>query len=249
MAARKVMSPVKVPSGSVRAGYYSTPYGKQTAVQVNSQLRSGDITSQDVSPYKPSARERISSVSNAVPSVPGINLPNTSGYSGILMAELLLATIIVGIRAVADYVPNVDTSQPGSQNPPKGMPPLPLYASILGVYFLLSFMTNGGGRKAQFAVAFALLVDIALALNSKTEITQVSTWIDNIGKTGPASTGAYATPPVLDSASGSDTVTGGTTAASESLIQKSLQIIEKAAQNVPGAGPGVSEIVKWISSL
>lgn len=110
---------------------------------------------------------------------PALNQP--TGYQHVLMAEMLVAFGVIGIRAISDYTPASDISKPGTENPTKGASPIVLIAATLMVYFVLAFMASRGGWAARAAAAFGALMIIGLMINSESELADVATWIDNLG--------------------------------------------------------------------
>jgi hypothetical protein len=97
------------------------------------------------------------------------------------MGEMLVAFGIIGVRAIADYVPAGDFHSPGTETPTKGASPIVLITSTLATYFVLAFMATRGGWAAKVAAAFGLLMIAALMINSEDELKSVATWIENIG--------------------------------------------------------------------
>jgi len=142
------------------------------------------------------------------------NPRNPSGYQHVLMGEMLVAFGIIGIRAIADYVPASDSHSPGSESSTKGQSPVVLAVATLAVYFVLAFMATRGGWPAKTAAAFGLLMIVALMINSETELGQVGTWIENIGGNSanqqPVSSGNSSLP----SSGGGSSETGPTIATS-----------------------------------
>lgn len=104
-----------------------------------------------------------------------------TGYQHVLMAEMIVAFVVIGIRAIADYAPDSDMNKPGSEQPNKGASPIVLITATLGVFFVLSFLATRGGNAAKASAAFGLLMIIALMINSESELAQVASWIENIG--------------------------------------------------------------------
>jgi hypothetical protein len=97
------------------------------------------------------------------------------------MGEMLVAFGIIGVRAIADYVPAGDFHSPGSEKPTKGATPIVLIVSTLTVYFVLSFMATRGGWPARVAAGFGLLMIATLMINSESELAAVADWVENIG--------------------------------------------------------------------
>jgi uncharacterized membrane protein YgcG len=97
------------------------------------------------------------------------------------MGEMLAAFGVIGIRAIADYVPAADFHSPGTENPNKGASPIALITATLATYFVLAFMATRGGWAARVAAAFGLLMIAALMINSENELVSVATWVENIG--------------------------------------------------------------------
>ena len=108
-----------------------------------------------------------------------------TGNRAVLMAELLLAFGLIGLRAIADYVPDSDPSNPGTQTPPKGANPVLLAATMIGVFFMLAVVANINAGFAKFSYAFGGLVLVSLLMNSSAELQMVGGWVDNakLGKT------------------------------------------------------------------
>jgi hypothetical protein len=102
------------------------------------------------------------------------------GGQHALMAEFLLFAGIVGLRAVADYVPagQGDTSEgtgKGAITPREGqLGPLPVLAAGFVVFFILSFMAARGGTWARIAAVSGLIIDTALLMKSLPELAKVS---------------------------------------------------------------------------
>jgi hypothetical protein len=110
------------------------------------------------------------------------------GGQHALMAEFLLFAGIVGLRAVADYVP-AEQGQPtegtskGAITPRTGqLGPLPVLAAGFVVFFVLSFLAARGGTWAKIAAAFGLVIDVALLMKSLPELDTVSKSFGNIGQ-------------------------------------------------------------------
>ncbi len=106
------------------------------------------------------------------------------------MAEFLLFCGIVGLRAVADYVP-ADQGQP-TEGTSKGtitprntqLGPLSILAAGLVVFFVLSFLAARGGTWAKIAAAAGLIIDTTLLLKSLPELGTVSKAFEHV--TAPA---------------------------------------------------------------
>ena len=129
-----------------------------------------------------------------------------TGYQHILMGEMVLAFGIIGIRAIADYVPAADAKDPGTENPAKGSSPIVMIVSTLMAYFVLSFLATRGGWAAKASAAFGLLMIVGLMINSEAELGQVATWMQNIGGNGanqPAVSGGSQNLPSNSGTSGS----------------------------------------------
>jgi hypothetical protein len=127
------------------------------------------------------------------------------GGQHALMAEFLLFTGIVALRAVADYVP-AEQGQPtegtskGAITPRSGqLGPLPVLAAGFVVFFVLSFLAARGGAWAKVAAAFGLVVDVALLMKSLPELNTVSKGFGNIGQPQaiPSAAGDMQVPPTL----------------------------------------------------
>jgi hypothetical protein len=102
------------------------------------------------------------------------------GYQHVLMGEMVVSFLIIGLRAVADYIPNEDTHYPGKEAPKKGQSPIVLIASTLVVYFVLSFLATRGEWQARTASAFGTLMILGLLVNSQDELSQVAGWVENM---------------------------------------------------------------------
>jgi hypothetical protein len=109
------------------------------------------------------------------------NPKNPTGYQHVLMGEMIVAFGIIGVRAIADYVPSDDYHSPGSETPTKGATPIVLITTTLVIYFVLSFLATRGGWAARVAAAFGLLMIAGLMINSESELSSVASWIENIG--------------------------------------------------------------------
>src|SRR5271156_594182 len=110
----------------------------------------------------------------------------TKGGQHALMAEFLLFCGIVGLRAVADYVPG-DQGQPTEGTSkgaitPRGaqLGPLPVLAAGLVVFFVLSFLAARGGAWARVAAVSGLIIDTALLMKSLPELATVSKSFENV---------------------------------------------------------------------
>lgn len=141
------------------------------------------------------------------------------GYSGkrMLTAELIVAFLIVAVRAVADYEPQADGTIKGKIAHPKGQyGPLPILAGLIMTFFVLSFLAASGGTKARLAVIAGGIIDIALLMKSADEFKKVAdTFGGNLG-TGQLPAGdwqtegtAAGTPIQSDSGSGASSSGGG----------------------------------------
>ena len=125
-------------------------------------------------------RERgATSLANVREGVGQIQAP--TGYQHVLMGEMIVAFVIIGIRAIADYAPDSDLSKPGTEQPQKGASPIVLITATLGVFFVLSFLATRGGYAAKASAAFGLLMIVGLMINSEAELAQVAHWIESIG--------------------------------------------------------------------
>jgi hypothetical protein len=115
------------------------------------------------------------------------------GGQHALMAEFILFCGIVGLRAVADYVPRNEGGDKGEIQPRAGqLGPLPILAAGFIVYFVLSFLAARGGTWAKAAAAFGLLIDLVLLMKSLPELGTVSQGFTNISQPQAASTGGTA---------------------------------------------------------
>jgi hypothetical protein len=131
------------------------------------------------------------------------NPKNPSGYQHVLMGEMVAAFVIIGIRAIADYVPSSDLRTGGTETPQKGASPVVLIVSTLSVYFVLSFMATRGGWPARIASAFGLLMIVALMINSAAELNQVAGWVESIGTNNASQPSQVSASPVINSGNGS----------------------------------------------
>lgn len=95
-----------------------------------------------------------------------------------LMAEFLVALVLIALRACADYVPADDESKPGSEQPSTGAHPLTMLAATLLVYFVLSLGARSGAWLARACVMFGALIDVTLLVNSRDEFETVTGWFD-----------------------------------------------------------------------
>lgn len=112
------------------------------------------------------------------------------GSQNAVMAELLIAVIIVVMRAAADYVPAAGGAEKGDVTPKSGqLGPVATLAGILAVFFLLSFAAVRGGTAGRLAAIGGAVVDLALLLKSMPEITAVAQFF------GPPPAGQTAGPP------------------------------------------------------
>src|SRR5580698_7641763 len=85
------------------------------------------------------------------------------GGQHALMAEFLLFCGIVGMRAVADYVPHDEGTSKGDIQPTTGqLGPLPILAAGFVFFFIMSFLAARGGTWARLAAISGLIVDVAL---------------------------------------------------------------------------------------
>ena len=115
---------------------------------------------------------------------------------GIVMLEFVVALVIIGLRAIADYRPASDQSQPGSEKPLKGLGPLPLTAATCFSWFILSSVAQKKGYTSYFAASFGALMLLVLLMNSSGELASVATWIDDLGGWSPAAPQAQTATPV-----------------------------------------------------
>lgn len=138
----------------------------------------------------------------------GFNPKNPSGYQHVLMGEMLAAFGIIGVRAIADYVPGTDEHGPGSETPSKGASPIVLITATLAVYFVLAFLATRGGWAARVAAAFGLLMIAGLMINSEAELAQVATWIENIGTNSASQAAPESSSSGSTGNSGSSSTTG-----------------------------------------
>ena len=127
-----------------------------------------------------------------------------------LMTEFVAIMVIIILRALADYVPAEDESQPGDTTTPKGLEPLPLAAAAIATWFLLALVASMGRRASQAAVAFGALILLALLFNSNAELAKTGTWISSIGNWNPEAPKAQQTTPLpAGSSSGGGTPAPG----------------------------------------
>jgi len=112
------------------------------------------------------------------------------------MLEFVVALVIIGLRAIADYRPASDQSQPGSEKPLKGLGPLPLTAATCFSWFILSSVAQKKGYTSYFAASFGALMLLVLLMNSSGELASVATWIDDLGGWSPAAPQAQTATPV-----------------------------------------------------
>lgn len=96
-----------------------------------------------------------------------------------LVAEFLVALVIIIIRAVADYVPQGNGTEPGEEQPAKGAHPLTMLAATLIVYFVLSVAARTHTFMSRAAVLFGLLMDLTLLTKSGPEMQTVANWFAN----------------------------------------------------------------------
>jgi hypothetical protein len=112
------------------------------------------------------------------------------GGQHALMAEFILFCGIVGMRAVADYVPGGeqnDGTAKGSMTPPAGqLGPLPVLAAGIVFFFVLSFLAARGGGWAKIAAVSGLIMDVALLMRSAAELNTVSQAFTNATQSGQA---------------------------------------------------------------
>jgi len=126
------------------------------------------------------------------------------GGQHALMAEFLLFCGIVGMRAIADYVPQDEGASKGKITPSPGqLGPLPILAGGFALFFVLSFMAARGGTWAKTAAIFGLIVDLTLLMRSGPELLTVSAAFpaatqtakpDNNAAAGPNNVGSAPTP-------------------------------------------------------
>jgi len=128
----------------------------------------------------------------------------TKGGQHALMAEFLLFCGIVGLRAVADFVPgnqgeDTEGTTKGTITPASGqLGPLPVLAAGFVLFFVLSFMAARGGTSARVAAAAGLIVDVVLLMRSAPELEKVSGAFGNVAATS-AATSTPTTQPVASS--------------------------------------------------
>jgi len=103
------------------------------------------------------------------------------------MAEFLLFLAIVGMRAIADYVPQDEGASKGKITPSSGqLGPLPVLAGGFAAFFVLSFLAARGGTWAKVAAAFGLVIDVTLLMRSAGELETVSKSFGNVTSSGTA---------------------------------------------------------------
>src|ERR1700677_2146749 len=130
------------------------------------------------------------------------------GGQHALMAEFLLFCGIVGMRAVADYVPRDEGTSKGEIQPTTGqLGPLPILAAGFVFFFILSFLAARGGTWARLAAIFGLIVDVALLLRSAPELETVAGSFGNIS--GQAKAGSAYAPTPTGQLPYDEQVTGG----------------------------------------
>lgn len=117
------------------------------------------------------------------------------GGQHALMAEFLLFCGVVGLRAVADYVPEDQGAAKGEITPGAGqLGPLPILAAGFVFFFLMSFMAARGGTWAKVAAAAGLILDVALLLRSAPELEKVSGAFGNVAGTSTSTDNAASGP-------------------------------------------------------
>ena len=133
------------------------------------------------------------------------------GGQHALMAEFLLFVGIVGMRAVADYVPRDEGTSKGEIQPTTGqLGPLPILAAGFVFFFILSFLAARGGTWARLAAIFGLIVDVALLLRSAPELETVAGSFGNIsGNAQAAAAGSGYAPTPTGQLPYDEQVTGG----------------------------------------
>jgi hypothetical protein len=130
------------------------------------------------------------------------------GGQHALMAEFLLFVGIVGMRAVADYVPHDEGTSKGEIQPTTGqLGPLPILAAGFVFFFILSFLAARGGTWARLAAIFGLIVDVALLMRSAPELETVAGSFGNIS--GQAKAGSAYAPTPTGQLPYDEQVTGG----------------------------------------
>jgi hypothetical protein len=150
-------------------------------------------------------RQRISGGAQTAATAP-VTLGRSAGKGGqhALMAEFLLFCGIVGLRAVADFVPgnqgqDTEGTTKGTITPASGqLGPLPVLAAGFVLFFVLSFMAARGGTSARVAAAAGLIVDVVLLMRSAPELEKVSGAFGNVAATS-AATSTPTTQPVASS--------------------------------------------------
>jgi hypothetical protein len=102
------------------------------------------------------------------------------GPQNAIAAELLIALAIIAMRAIADYVPSMAGTQPGTEDSGRGQSsPLIILSGVMMTFFVLSFAAIRGGPVARFAVGLGAVVDLALLAKSGHELAMVSQAFEN----------------------------------------------------------------------
>lgn len=204
------MATVKLRTNYVVRGYKQPKTGPSLATRARTTA---------VSKAKPLPAKAFKSAKTNFPKMSEFKRP--TGYQHVLMAEMFTAFAIIGIRALADYVPNNDVSMPGSEKPNKGQSPIVLIASTLIVYFVLSFFATRGEWPARVSAAFGLLMIFGLLVNSSDELSQIADWAESL-----KGNSASQPPPPTQGTSGGGNATNSPPGT--------------GPQQVPSSGPGSS---------
>jgi hypothetical protein len=165
------------------------------------------------------------------------------GGQHALMAEFLLFCGIVGLRAVADYVPG-DQGQP-TEGTSKGaitprnsqLGPLPILAAGMVVFFVLSFLAARGGAWARIAAVSGLIIDTALLMKSLPELGTVSGAFSNVTQGQAAAAGG--TPEVLPTPAG--TVNPATDPGIYTAVPDATGLFPVITPNVPPVAQGAGQ--------
>lgn len=101
----------------------------------------------------------------------------------LVMAEFLVAIGVIGMRAVGQYEPRGQGTRRGNIVPSPGkLGPLPMLAATLIVFFILSLFAAAGGTRARVAAIIGGIYDLAMLLNSTTEMAKLTGHLASIGQ-------------------------------------------------------------------
>jgi hypothetical protein len=165
------------------------------------------------------------------------------GGQHALMAEFLLFCGIVGLRAVADYVPGdqgqaTEGTSKGAVTPRgQQLGPLPVLAAGMVVFFVLSFLAARGGAWAKVAAVSGLIIDTALLMKSLPELGTVSGAFGNLTQGQAAA--AAGTPEVLPTPGG--TVNPATDPGIFTQVPDATGIFPVITPNVPPVAQGAGQ--------